>query len=97
MAHEDTLLQYGEPGGEASDHRESLDRHLVQITLDSVHRQVEKGKYIVSALKTKLGVPADYELDEVHIPEFRALADDSEIKVKGGEVFVSHTRRGGSS
>jgi len=97
MAHEDTLLQHGEPGGEASDHRELPDRHLVRITLDSVHRQVEKGRYIVSALKTKLGVPADYELDAVHKGEFTALADDAEIKVKGGDEFVSHTRRGGSS
>ena len=71
--------------------------HLVEITLDGTLRRIEKGKYIVSALKAKLSVPAEYELDLVVDGQFKALADDAEIKIKGGEVLVSHVRRGGSS
>jgi hypothetical protein len=36
-------------------------------------------------------------LDEVVHGEFKALDDNSHIDVKGGEIFVSHVRTGGSS
>lgn len=69
----------------------------VEISFDGVVTQIEKGTYAVSDLKTILGVAADLELDLVEEGEFKPLADDAEIKIKGGEVLVSHVRRGGSS
>jgi hypothetical protein len=75
----------------------SPHHHLVDINFDGAMRQIEKDKYLVSALKSKLGVPTDYELDLVVDGQFMPLADDAEIKIKGGEVLVSHVRRGGSS
>jgi hypothetical protein len=72
-------------------------RHVVTITVDGEAKEVPAGKYVVSQFKRLLGVPADYELDEVVHGEFRPLADEATIEVKEHDVFVSHVRRGGSS
>jgi hypothetical protein len=76
---------------------EDTDRHFVDVTLDGNLKHVLKGKHVVSVFKAELGVPPDYELDEVVDGEFRPLSDDSVIHIKGKEVFVSHVRRGASS
>lgn len=76
---------------------EKQEKHLVTVTVDGQPKQVERGKHVVSEFKAIVGVPADYELDQVVDGEFRPLADDATIHVKGHEVFVSHVRRGGSS
>ena len=76
---------------------EGADKHLVSVTVDGEIKHVQRGKYLVSDFKAAVGVPADYELDEVVDGEFRPLADDATIHIKGEEVFVSHVRRGGSS
>ena len=71
--------------------------HFVKISLDDAQREIKRGDYVVSALKHRLDVPADYELDIVVNGLFDPLADDSKIKIVGGEIFVSHVRRGASS
>ena len=73
------------------------DKHLVTVTVDGQAKEVARGKYIVSEFKAIVGVPADYELDQVVDGEFKPLADDATLHVRGDEVFVSHVRRGGSS
>lgn len=83
---------------DASSNTHGHEHHkLVEISFDGVVKQIEKGTYAVSDLKATLGVAADLELDQVKDGEFKALPDDSDIKIKGGEVLVSHVRRGGSS
>jgi hypothetical protein len=84
----------GHPSGGAGNQE---DKHLVTISVDGVERQIARGKYGVSELKAAVNVPATYELDQVVDGEFKALADDGTVHVKGGEAFVSHVRRGGSS
>ena len=69
----------------------------VIITIDGAAKQIERGSYVVSKLKELLGVPADYELDEVKNGEFKPLQDNQHTAIQGGEVFVSHVRRGGAS
>jgi hypothetical protein len=71
--------------------------HKVPVTIDGARKEIEAGDYVVSALKLKLGVPADYELDQVINGEFRPLNDNAHVDIKGGEHFISHVRRGGSS
>lgn len=73
------------------------DKHLVTFNLDGKDREIEKGKYRVSDLKSRFGIAADYELDQVIEGKFEPLANDAEVKIHGGEVFVSHVRGGGSS
>lgn len=69
----------------------------VQITLDSNEKTVADGVYHLGELKQLLGVPQDYELDLVVNGEFKPLNDQRSLHVKGGEIFVSHVRQGGSS
>lgn len=71
--------------------------HLVAVTIDNHRREIAAGDYLVTALKQKLDVPTDYELDQVIQGEFVELPDTDHVDIKGGEHFVSHVKRGGSS
>lgn len=71
--------------------------HDVTVTVDGVKHEVRKGDYIVSQFKKLVGVDAARELDEVVHGEFKPLDDNAHIEIKGGEIFVSHVRTGGSS
>ena len=90
MTDQNTSLR-GNQGGEHG------HPHEVAVTIDGSRKEIPAGEYLVSALKVKLGVPADYELDQVIDGEFRELPDSSHVHIKGGETFISHVRRGGSS
>lgn len=70
---------------------------LVTISLDGQDRQLQEGVYKVPELKKVLGVPPDYELDEVIQGEFKPLNDPRSIHIKGGEVLISHVRQGSSA
>jgi hypothetical protein len=94
MTHQDHHHVAQAPGHGGHEHHHP---HEVAITLDGHRREIPAGDYVVSALKSRLGVPADYELDEIVNGEFRELADTAHIDIKGGEHFISHVRRGGSS
>lgn len=96
MKTSDSSLKHDKPADDGHSQKPQ-NHHLVDVNLDGVLRQIEKGEYIVSDLKAKLGVPADYELDIVVAGQFDPLDDNAVIKIKGGEVLVSHVRRGGSS
>lgn len=98
MEHQVEPMKPGISGDEANGREHpGHEHHIVQIKLDDIPREIERGKYVVSDLKAQFGVPADYELDQVVNGQFDPLANDAEIKIKGGEVFVSHVSRGGSS
>lgn len=71
---------------------------LVTVNVDGGDRQIAEGVYKVSELKHSFGVAQDYELDEVaHDGEFKPLNDTQSVHIRGGEIFVSHVRQGGSS
>jgi hypothetical protein len=76
---------------------EHHENHQVTVMVDGRPHTIAAGDYLVSRFKTIVGVPADYELDQVIEGEFKPLSDTAEIKIKDKEVFVSHVRRGGSS
>jgi hypothetical protein len=95
MEHNDADQAAALPGQEAG--RAGDYPHTVAVTIDGARKEIDAGDYVVSALKVKLGVAADYELDQVIGGEFRPLADTAHVEIKGGEHFVSHVRRGGSS
>ena len=71
---------------------------LIAVTIDTHRKEIAAGEYTGATLKQALDVPADYELDQVLKGEFVEIADAATIVLeKGGEHFVSHVRRGGSS
>jgi hypothetical protein len=69
----------------------------VTVTVDNIKHHVRRGEYIVSVFKKLVGVGASLELDEVVHGELRPLDDNARIDIRGGEIFVSHVRTGGSS
>jgi hypothetical protein len=71
--------------------------HVVQVTIDGRDVDVPSGEYIVAELKLKLGVPAEYELENIKHGTFHPLADNSVFKVRHDEEFISHVRTGSSS
>lgn len=76
----------------------SLEKaHGVQVKIDNNSRSIKAGAYVVSHLKTALGVPADKELEQIVAGVLTPLADDTTVQISGGEQFLSHTRRGGSA
>lgn len=72
-------------------------RKQVTVTVDGKRHNVLEGTYVVSEFKKLVGVDPSKELDEVVHGELRPLDDNQPIDVKGGEVFISHARQGGSS
>lgn len=70
---------------------------VVTVTVDTQPKEVHRGNYVVSDFKEKVNVNADKQLDQVIGGEFKPLGDQDHIVIKGGEVFVSHVRSGGSS
>jgi hypothetical protein len=69
----------------------------VQVTVDNVKHEVQRGDYVVSEFKKLVGVDPARELDEIIKGELKPLDDNARIVIKGGEVFVSHVRTGGSA
>ncbi len=71
--------------------------HDVTVTVDGSSHTVHRGSYVVSEFKKLVGVDPAKELEQVIHGEFKPLDDSAHIVIKGGEVFVSHVRTGGSS
>lgn len=69
----------------------------VKITIDNKGYEVKPGEHGVAALKELAGIPAAKELEEIINGILTPLADDAKVMIHGGEVFLSHARRGGSS
>ncbi len=81
-----------ETGGHADHHKQE-----VTVTVDGKPHKLPEGTYVVSEFKKLVGVDASKELDEVVHGELKPLDDNQHIHLKGGEVFISHVRQGGSS
>lgn len=71
--------------------------HKVGITIDGDPYEVKRGKHSVAQLKKIGHVPEEYELEELVDGKLDPLKDDATVHIKGGEVFISHTRGGTSS
>lgn len=73
------------------------DHHQVQVTVDGELKMLKKGNYTLLQLKATTQIALDLEVDQVVDGAFHPLDDNSHIHIKGGEVFISHVRQGGSS
>jgi len=79
------------------DHERPQTGPTVTVTVDTVEKHVHRGSWVVADFKKQVGVDPTRALDEVIGGEFKPLEDNQRITIKGGEVFVSHARQGGSS
>lgn len=73
------------------------ERKLVEVELNGAVKRIAGGEYTGRTLKLALGVPIEHELDEVIRGEFKEIANDQKVHIKGGEKFVSHCGQGQSS
>jgi chromosome segregation ATPase len=73
------------------------NHHEVTITIDNKKYEVKKGVHTVAALKILAGVPPAKELEQIVHGVLTPLADNASVEICGGEMFISHARRGGSS
>jgi hypothetical protein len=73
------------------------DAKTVTIIVNSTPKTLPKGKHLVSDLKRLVGIPADYEMDQMIHGVFTSLPDTDEIHIKDGDQFIGHVRTGGSS
>lgn len=69
----------------------------VTITVNNDPYRIHRGRRTVAEIKTAGGVPLADELDQFIDNKLTELPDDGSVVIKGGEVFVSHVRSGGSS
>ncbi len=71
--------------------------HLVEVLVDRERKMVQAGPYRVSVFKHDVGVPPEKELDQIVDGVIKPLNDDETIVITGGEVFISHERKGRAS
>lgn len=69
----------------------------VQITINGVTKTIHRGRCTVVEIKKLGDVPLGDELEQLIEGKLQPLADDGAVTIKGGEVFMSHARSGGSS
>jgi hypothetical protein len=96
MQEESTTME--DKHAQEEDVREHEDhKQRVTVIVDRKEHKVEPGTYVVSEFKRVVHVDPEKELEEIVHGELKPLDDGASITIKGGEVFVSHVRRGGSS
>ncbi len=82
-----------EKNGNAEEHRNDV----VEIKVNDIFKEIHRGRRTVIEIKTIGGVPLNYMLEEIIDGKITELPDDSSIVIKGGEVFIGHTKDGASS
>lgn len=70
---------------------------FVEITINNAAKRIHRGRHTVAEIKTAGGVPLADELDQLIDNNLTELPDNGSVTIKGGEIFVSHVRSGGSS
>ena len=69
----------------------------VEITINNVIKTIHRGRQTVAEIKTVGDVQQADELEQLMDNKLTPLPDDGAVTIKGGEVFLSHVRDGGSA
>lgn len=72
-------------------------QNYVDIIVDTITRQIHRGRQSVTEIKTVGEVPLNHMLEQVIDGIVTKLEDNGSVVIKGGEVFISHVNDGGSS
>lgn len=71
--------------------------HNTTITVNNQPVYLHPGEYSLATIKKLSGVPLADDLDELVDCTLKPLPDNSVLKIRGCEIFVSHVKDGGSS
>jgi hypothetical protein len=69
----------------------------VKITINKVVKLIHRGRHTVVEIKKLGDIPLADELEQLIDGKLTPLPDDGSVTIKGGEIFMSHVRSGGSS
>lgn len=69
----------------------------VNITVNDTSFSIHRGKQTVVTIKTVGEVPLNHALEQVIDGQIVPLDDNGSVVIKGGEVFISHIKDGGSA
>lgn len=69
----------------------------VKITINTAVKTIHRGHQTVVEIKKLGDVPSADELEQLIDGKLKPLPDDGAVTIKGGEVFMSHVRSGGSA
>ena len=78
-------------------HNNGHGNSFANITINDTERSIHRGRQTVVEIKKVGEVPLNHELEQIIDGKFIPLADNGSIVIKGGEVFVSHIKDGGSA
>ena len=70
---------------------------FVMITINNNPFSIHRGRQTVAEIKRLGGVPQADVLEQLIDGKLTPLPDDGAVTIKGGEVFLSHVRDGGSA
>ena len=79
---------------EAKQNHGNPDLH---VEVNNTEEPIPPGSYSVNDLKTRWGIPLDYELDRVEHGKLVALDPNVPVTPKNGDHFVSHVASGSSA
>lgn len=81
------------------DHNNSEEHRndIVSITINDVDKEIHRGRKTVEEIKKIGGVSLNHMLEQVIDRKLTPLDDNSSVVIKGGEIFVSHIKDGGSA
>jgi hypothetical protein len=82
---------------EPADHEPPQPGPNVEITINNIPKTIHRGHQTVAEIKTVGDVPQADELEQLINNKLTPLPDDGAVTIKGGEVFLSHVRDGGSA
>ena len=72
-----------------------VPRSVVRLVRGFLHKEL--WPWELAWEEETLGIPAARELEQIINGVLTPLLDTASIDIQGGEVFISHARRGGSS
>ena len=70
---------------------------FVNITINDTERSIHRGRQTVVEIKAVGEVTLNHELEQIIDGKFVPLEDNGSVVIKGGEVFISHIKNGGSA
>ena len=78
-------------------HGNGPGQSFVNITINDTERSIHRGRQTVVDIKKAGEVPLNHALEQVVEGQIVPLDDNGSVVIKGGEVFISHPKDGGSS
>jgi len=78
-------------------HGNGPEQSFVSITINDTETSIHRGRQTVVEIKKAGKVPLNHALEQVIDGKIIPLDDDDSVVIKGGEVFISHIKDGGSA